>query len=56
MSKLTPLQIFLWKFTKIYTKSNHFAKKKKRKKKTHEYKAPSFTDSRATSEMCDRSC
>ena len=33
MSKLTPLQIFLWKFTKIYTKSNHFAKKKKRKKK-----------------------
>ena len=33
MSKLTPLQIFLWKFKEIYTKSNHFAKKNKKQKK-----------------------
>ena len=31
MSKLTGLQIFLWKFTKIYMQSNHFTKKKKKK-------------------------
>ena len=32
MSKLTPLQIFLWKFKENYTKSNHFAKKKQKTK------------------------
>ena len=58
MSKLTPLQIFLWKFKEIYTKSNHFAKKKKenKKKQTHGYKVPSFTDPSTTSEMHARSC
>ena len=32
MSKLTGLQIFLLKFTKIYMQSNHLTKKKKKKK------------------------
>ena len=48
MSKLTPLRMF-------YTNSNHFSKKKK-KKNTHGYKAPSFTDPSATAEMRARSC
>ena len=55
MSKLTPLQIFSWKFTEIYTKSNHFAKRKQQQQqqqKPHGFQALIFTDPSATSEMC----
>ena len=31
MSKLAPLRMLSWKLTEIYTKSNHFSKKKKKK-------------------------